>query len=95
MIFSGFKFWRAVRPLSPKPKRLLQPNRANSGPAQLASHPLSADLDSAVAPQVLRELDIFHVTLSCLTEPLMTLDFSERLGLLKTFSVPVTEMVTN
>jgi len=36
-----------------------------------------------------------YVTLSCLTEPLMTRDFSERLDLLKEFSVPVTEVVTN
>lgn len=36
-----------------------------------------------------------YVTLSCLTEPLMTRGFSERLDLLKEFPVPVMEIVTN
>lgn len=36
-----------------------------------------------------------YLALSCLTEPLMTRDFPERLDLLKTYTVPFTEIVTN
>jgi radical SAM protein with 4Fe4S-binding SPASM domain len=36
-----------------------------------------------------------YLALSCLTEPLMTRDFSRRLDLLKTYPVPFTEIVTN
>ncbi len=36
-----------------------------------------------------------YLALSCLTEPLMTRDFPERLDLLKTYTVPFTEVVTN
>lgn len=36
-----------------------------------------------------------YVALSCLTEPLMTKDFPQRLNLLKRYPVPFTEIVTN
>lgn len=36
-----------------------------------------------------------YLALSCLTEPLMTMDFHQRLDLLKTYTVPFTEIVTN
>jgi radical SAM protein with 4Fe4S-binding SPASM domain len=35
------------------------------------------------------------LALSCLTEPLMTKDFPQRLDLIKTYAVPFTEIVTN
>lgn len=36
-----------------------------------------------------------YLALSCLTEPLMTKDFPERLAILKDFEIPVTEFITN
>jgi radical SAM protein with 4Fe4S-binding SPASM domain len=36
-----------------------------------------------------------YLALSCLTEPLMTRDFPERLDLLKKYAVPFTEIITN
>lgn len=36
-----------------------------------------------------------YLALSCLTEPLMTRDFPQRLDLLKTYTVPFTEIITN
>lgn len=55
------------------------------------------DMPFSLFEKIAREIFPFakYLALSCLTEPLMTKDFIQRLDLLKTFPVPFIEIVTN
>ncbi len=61
--------------------------------ARLGKHQMPIQLFEKIAREVFQHAS--YLTLSCLTEPLMSKDFPERLEILKSHPVPFTEMITN
>ncbi len=61
--------------------------------AQIGKHLMPIRLFEKIAREVFQHAT--YLTLSCLTEPLMSRDFPERLEILKSYPVPFTEMITN
>lgn len=61
--------------------------------AELGKHLMPLPLFEKIAREVFPRAT--YLTLSCLTEPLMSKDFPDRLEILKSYPVPFTEMITN
>ncbi len=61
--------------------------------AALGKHQMPLWLFEKIAREVFPHAS--YLTLSCLTEPLMSKDFPQRLEILKSYPVPFTEMITN